>query len=210
MSTTTTPVARPRKSLAKPILWAALGLGMISVLIYTDLPLLHGPSEYRSELIRKFAILLPHVITGAIAIALGPLLFSTRFRTRHLKRHRILGRVYVISIAITAPLAAILQLRQPGGIIAFGNIVMSILWFGCTLAAYITARNRQLVAHRQWMVRSYMFTLNFIFTRVLNPIPAYAKMSEDHFGLMLLALSAAYLFLPDLYFNWRELTTSRS
>jgi uncharacterized membrane protein len=210
MSTTTTPVSRPRKPLAKPILWVALGLAGISVLILTDLPLLHEPSAYRTKLIKDMVVLVPHALAGAIAIALGPFLFSTRFRTRHLKRHRILGRIYVLSIAITAPLAAILQLHTPGGIIAFGNIVMSTFWFGCTLAAYITARNRQLTAHRQWMVRSYVFTLNFVFTRILNPVPAYANMSEDNFGLMLLALSAVYLFLPDLYFNWRELTTSRN
>ncbi len=211
MSTTSAPLTRPRatRSPAKTILWAILGIAFLFVFLYTDLPLLHEPSEYRTELIRKLLILAPHILAAAIAIALGPLLFSTRFRTRHLKRHRVLGRVYVISIAIAAPLAALLQLRQ-GGVIAFANIVLSALWFLCTLAAFLAARNRQLVVHRQWMVRSYMFTLNFIFTRILNPIPAYRNMSDNNFGLMLLALACAYLFLPDLYFNWRELTTRRS
>ena len=45
---------------------------------------------------------------------------------------------------------------------------------GClpAFAAYLTARNRQIQAHRQWMIRSYLFTLSCIFTRVANPIPA--------------------------------------
>ncbi len=86
---------------------------------------------------------------------------------------------------------------------------MSVLWFLCTLAAFLTARNRQLTAHRQWMIRSYIFTLNFIITRVPNPIPAHAKLSEDTFALELLTLSCAYLIFADVYFNWRELTQSR-
>jgi uncharacterized membrane protein len=209
VSTSATSVSRPNKSRAKAILWSILALAGISVLLYTDLPLLHIPSPYRSELIRKSVLLIPHVLAGAVAIAIGPLLFSTRFRTKHLKRHRILGRVYVLSIAVTAPIAAILQLHN-NGILLFGNIVMSILWFGCTLAAFLAARNRQLAVHRQWMVRSYIFTLNFIFTRVLDPIPRYRDMSDNTSGLMLLVLSSAYLFLPDIYFNWRELTQRRA
>jgi hypothetical protein len=34
-------------------------------------------------------------------------------------------------------------------------------------------------------------------------------MSDDAFALTLLFLTCCYLLLPDLYFNWRELTTTR-
>jgi len=209
MPTTTTPLPRPTRTFAKPILWAALGLAGITVLLYTDLPLLHQPSDYRTRLIKDIVLLIPHAVAGVVATALGPFLFSTRFRARHLKRHRIMGRVYVICIAIAAPLALILQLPSHNTL-SFTNAVMSVFWFLCTLAAFLTARNRQLVAHRQWMIRSYIFTLNFILTRVPNPIPTYARMSEHSFALMLLLLCSLYLFLPDLYFNWRELTHRRT
>ncbi len=91
----------------------------------------------------------------------------------------------------------------------FANSVLSVVWFLCTLAAFLTARNRQLTAHRQWMIRSYVFTLNFLITRVPNPIPRYFNMSATAFALNLLFLSICYLFFTDVYFNWRELTTSR-
>src|SRR5580698_2373466 len=100
---------RGSRNIAKPLLWAALGLAGISVLIFTDLPLLYQPSAYRTKLIKDVVLLVPHVITGVLATILGPFLFSTRFRQRHLKRHRIMGRVYVIFIAISAPTALILQ-----------------------------------------------------------------------------------------------------
>ncbi|CAN5609113.1 hypothetical protein BH10ACI4_BH10ACI4_26070 [soil metagenome] len=210
MSATTTPLPRPRttRSHAKPILWATIALAGIFVL-YLDIPLLHTPSPYRTQLIKDTFLLIPHAVCGSIATVLGPFLFSTRFRQRHLKRHRIMGRTYVICIAISAPIALMLQLHRHDSL-AFANGVMSALWFLCTLAAFITARNRQLVAHRQWMIRSYIFTLNFIITRIPGPIPAFSHMSDAHFALMLLMLAGLYLFLPDLYFNWRELTQSRA
>jgi uncharacterized membrane protein len=211
MSTTSTPLPRPRtaRSLSKPILWALLGVAGISVLIYTDLPLLHTPSEYRTKLLKDMFLLVPHVVCGVLATVLGPFLFSTRFRQRHFKRHRIMGRVYVISVAIAAPLALILQISLHSTL-TFANGVMSALWFLCTLAAFLTARNRQLVAHRQWMIRSYVFTLNFIISRLLNPIPFFGQMSEAYFAHLLMLLACLYLFLPDLYFNWRELTQHRA
>ena len=202
------PPAR-RKGLAKPALWVAIGLAAISVLIFTEYPIVHHPDAYTTRLINDRFFLFPHAAAGLIAMLLGPFLFSTRFRTQHFKRHRIMGRVYVTCIAIAAPLAFYLELRTPGAPMKFANGVMSVVWFLCTLAAFITARNRQLTAHRQWMIRSYVFTLNFLIARIPNPIPRYFNLSPTAFALNLLFLSICYLFFTDVYFNWRELTISR-
>ncbi|MEG9433950.1 DUF2306 domain-containing protein [Terriglobus sp. ADX1] len=185
-------------------LWIMLGLMGLSVLAYTDYPTFLGsdPLHARARFLKELVILIPHAIGGVTATVLGPFLFSTRFRQRHLMRHRVMGRVYVICIAIAAPTAYLLEPT-------IANCVGGLLWAACTFAAYQTARNRQIQAHRQWMVRSYLFTLNFIFTRVANPVPAWVHLSDERFFLILMGLFTAYLFFPDIYFNWRELTTSR-
>ena len=46
-------------------------------------------------------------------------------------------------------------------------------WIVCTTAAFITARNRHIVQHRQWMIRSYAVTFTFVSSRVLNLWPRY-------------------------------------
>ncbi|WP_213805592.1 DUF2306 domain-containing protein [Granulicella sp. dw_53] len=196
------------RNLAKNLIWAFLGIAGIFVLIDTDVPLLYQPSAYRTKLIKDVVLLVPHIISGVLATALGPFLFSTRFRQQHFKRHRIMGRVYVISVAISAPTALILQ-HGGNPLLFFANGATAALWFLCTLAAFLAARNRQIQVHRQWMIRSYVFTLNFIFSRIPNPIPAFFNMSDEAFSVTLLFLSCCYLVLPDLYFNWSELTTSR-
>jgi hypothetical protein len=121
-----------------------------------------------------------------------------------------MGKVYVISIAIAAPMALILGQRGFTFPMKFMGAVQPVLWFSCTAAAFITARNRQITVHRQWMIRSYAFTLNFIFSRFLNFIPSYANMSETGLAMTLSLLTILYFFIPDIVFNWRELTTRRA
>ncbi|MGD0798833.1 MAG: DUF2306 domain-containing protein [Acidobacteriaceae bacterium] len=213
LATPPAPAAAParRRSIAKPAIWAALGLAGISVLIYTDYPLFKPSADpYRAKLIFDRFFLIPHAVAGIVATCLGPFLFSTRFRQRHLKRHRIMGRVYVGCIAVAAPMAFYLGTRGYTLPMTFAGGVQAVFWFGCTLCAFLAARNRQITVHRQWMVRSYLFTLSFIFSRLPNPIPAYYNMSETGLALTLLFLSICYFALPQVYFNWHELTHSRA
>jgi uncharacterized membrane protein len=213
MSTATTPLARPRTSrnLSKHLLWYALGLAGISVLIITDYPLLHPSADpYRAKLIVDRFLLIPHAVAGILATALGPFQFSTRFRQRHLALHRLMGKTYVICICVAAPMAAVLGFRGFTFPMEFMTTLQSSFWLLCTLLAFITARNRHIAVHRQWMVRSYAFTLNFIFSRLLDFIPAYANMSETNLALTLSLLSISYFFIPDVVFNWREITHRRA
>jgi uncharacterized membrane protein len=212
MSTATTPLARPRTSrnLAKHLLWYALGLAGISVLIITDYPLLHpGPDPYRAKLLRDIFLLIPHAVGGVLATALGPFQFSARFRQRHLSLHRLMGKVYIISVCVAAPMVIVIGRGFDFPLTFIGDI-QAALWLICTLLAFITARNRQIAIHRQWMVRSYAFTLNFIFSRFFNFIPAYNHISDTGLALTLALLTACYFLIPEIAFNWRELTTRRA
>ena len=46
-----------------------------------------------------------HGLAGFAALFIGPFQFSERLRRRHLKLHRVLGRVYIASICVAAPMA---------------------------------------------------------------------------------------------------------
>jgi len=213
MSTTSASLPRARRSpraFAKPTLWFIAALAGLSVLAFTEYPIFlrHPLSPIGARLLRSWFILFPYALAGILATAIGPFQFSTRMRQRHLRLHRLLGKVYVLSICVAAPLAIALAFHGPV-LVNFTGDVSAAIWLFCTLAAFITARNRQIQAHRQWMIRSYAFTLNFIIARVLNPVPAYIGMSDDAFAVTLAFFAVLYLFIPDIYFSWRELTTSR-
>ena len=192
------------------LLWISLGLTTLfvfitsEVLLVTDYPLYHA---YRLQVIADRHILIPHVLASVIALLAGPVQFSSRLRRRLLKFHRVLGRIYVVSVFIGAATGVALATGRPG---FPGTSMQAAAWIVCTTAALLTARNRQIIQHRQWMVRSYAVTFTFVSSRVLNLWPRYWSHLGDTFAAVgVIAFTLASLLIVDLGLNWRELTTAR-
>jgi uncharacterized membrane protein len=199
------------RSRFKTVLWISLGLTVLfvfvtsEVLLVTDYPMYHA---YRLQVIADRGLLIPHTLCGLIALLAGPAQFSSRFRQRHLKFHRVLGRIYVISVFIGALSGIALAAGRPG---LPGTSMQAAAWIVCTTAAFITARNRQTAQHRQWMARSYAVTFTFVSSRVLNLWPRYwSHLGDTLAAVGVIAFTLASLLVVDLALNWRELTTRRA
>ena len=175
------------------------------LLLITDYPMYHA---YRLQVIADRHLLIPHTLSGVMALLIGPIQFSSRFRQRHLNIHRVLGRIYVVSVFIGSFTGIALAAGRPG---LPGTSMQATAWMVCTTAALVTARNRQIVAHRQWMVRSYAVTFTFISSRVLNLWPRYwSHLGDSLAAVGVIAFTLASLLIVELGFNWRELTTRRA
>ncbi len=199
------------RSRFKTVLWLSLGLTVLfvfitsEVLLVTDYPMYHA---YRLQVIADRGLLIPHTLCGLIALLAGPVQFSSRFRQRHLKVHRVLGRIYVLSVLIGALSGIALAAGRPG---LPGTSMQAAAWIVCTTAAFITARNRQTAQHRQWMARSYAVTFTFVSSRVLNLWPRYwSHLGDTLAAVGVIAFTLASLLVVDLALNWRELTTRRA
>jgi len=211
MASSTLLTARPGDSRFKTVLWTCLGLTTLFVFItseaflFIDYPLYHA---YRLQVIADRDLIIPHALCGVIALLSGPLQFSARLRQRHLKFHRVLGRAYVISVfigAVTGIALAAGRANLPG------TSVQAAAWIVCTVAAVVTARNRQIAAHRKWMVRSYAVTFTFVASRVLNPWPRYWRHVGDTFTAVgLIAFTLASLLVVELGFRWRDRHPARA
>ena len=163
---------------------------------------------YRLQVIADRHFLIPHTICGVVALLAGPVQFSSRLRQRNQRFHRALGLMYVISVLIGAYTGIALAAGRPG---LPGTSMQAAAWIVCTTAAFVTARNRQLIQHRQWMARSYAVTFTFVSSRVLNLWPRYWSHLGDSFAAVgVIAFTLASLLLVDLGLNWRELTTRRA
>jgi len=210
MPTSTLQAPSANRSKSKTILWMSLGLTTLfvfitsEVLLVTDYPMYHG---YRLQVIADRHLLIPHVLAGMLALLIGPINFSSRIRERYLKLHRVLGRIYVIAVFVGAATGVALANGRPG---LPGTSMQAAAWVVCTTAAFITARNRQIIQHRQWMARSYAVTFTFVSSRVLNLWPPYwSHLGDALAGLGVVAFTLASLLIVDLGLNWRELTTRR-
>jgi len=210
MPTSTLMAPNSARARFKTLIWISLGLTALfvfitsEVLLITDYPMYHA---YRLQVIADRHILIPHTLSGVLALLIGPIQFSSRFRKRHLKLHRVLGRIYVVSVFIGSFTGIALAAGRPG---LPGTSMQAAAWMVCTTAAFITARNRQITQHRQWMARSYAVTFTFVSSRVLNLWPRYWSHLGDVLAAVgVIAFTLASLLIVDLGLNWHELTTRR-
>ena len=194
----------------KTILWISLGVTVLFVfitselLLVTDYPMYHA---YRLQVIADRDLLIPHTVAGTLALVIGPLNFSSRLRQRRLRLHRILGRVYVVSVFVGSFTGIALAAGRPG---LPGTSMQAAAWMVCTTAAFITARNRQITQHRQWMARSYAVTFTFVSSRVLNLWPRYWSHLGDVLSAVgVIAFTLASILIVDVGLNWHELTHRR-
>lgn len=197
----------------KYLLWALMGAATISVIFYSEIPLLFDSPSERIFLRAARWLVFPHAIAGVIALVSGPLQFSSRLRRGNPRFHRILGRVYVGSVFIAAPLAVVLTSynHNPQAIYFTTAItVQSSAWFITTAAAFLAARARKIHRHRVWMVRSYAVTFTFILTRVLQPIPAWNRLGRVRFALAIMLIAVLASLVPEIASAWRRLSTRQS
>ena len=208
MSTSTVLAPRSTASRLKITLWLALGLITLFVvitselLLYTDYPMYHA---YRLQVIADRHLLIPHTLAGTLALLIGPINFSSRVRQLHRRLHRILGYIYFVSVFVGSFTGIALAWGRPG---LPGTSMQATAWMVCTTVAVVTARNRQIKIHRQWMARSYAVTFTFVSSRVLNLVPAYWSHLGDILSAVgVIAFTLASLLIVDIGLNWHELTT---
>ena len=211
MASSTLPRPGTARTRFKTILWLSLGVTTLfvfvtsEVLLVTDYPMYHA---YRLQVIADRGLLIPHTLCGTFALLAGPLQFSSRFRQRHLKLHRVLGRIYFGSVIVGAFTGIALAAGRPG---LPGTAMQGTAWIVCTTAAVIAARNRQIAVHRQWMARSYAVTFTFVSSRVLNLVPAYWNHLGDVLSAVgVIAFTLASILLVDICLSWHELNTHRT
>ena len=194
----------------KTWVWVSLGLVALFVFITSevflaaDYPMYHA---YRLQVIADRGLLIPHTLSGSLALLIGPIQFSSRFRQRYLTVHRVLGRIYVVSVFVGSFTGIALAAGRPG---FPGTTMQAAAWMVCTTAAFVTARNRQIAAHRRWMVRSYAVTFTFVSSRVLNLWPRYwSHLGDSLAAVGVIAFTLASLLIVEVGLDWHDLTVSR-
>jgi len=158
--------------------------------------------------------LLPHAVGGICALVLAPMQFSDRLRSRHTKLHRVMGRIYVAAVLITSPSGIFIQYRfdEPLGAprsFTIENMVHGGLWMLSTAIALGFALRGQIQQHRQWMTRSYAFSILFLENRFIVGLGGWSHdiAAAETVTWVTLALS---LLFADIAIQWRDLWPTRS
>ncbi|NIK78313.1 uncharacterized membrane protein YozB (DUF420 family) [Paenibacillus castaneae] len=153
----------------------------------------------------------PHILLGIAALLIGAYQLTKSSR-RNPKRHKMLGRIYGVSILINVLVVPYIALYATGGTpttIAF--LVLDVFWLGTTVIGIRHILRKNITAHRQWMLRSYAVTFVFVSFRIVLPIiqlSTDAPMSVT-FPLAVYIGIAINLVFTELYLKKRTRNTSK-
>ncbi|HYE24303.1 MAG TPA: DUF2306 domain-containing protein [Clostridia bacterium] len=209
MATVGLPSAGKRYFSAKSTMFAVLGVMLLVTIFTRDLALLDPDSPLRQRYAAIPGWMLMHGIFGAIALFAAPFQFSNRLRQRHLKLHRITGRVYVACVAISAPTSVVVAAKLGPPELFMAAVSQSLGWIVTTATAVYCIRMGNIQQHREWMIRSYPFAAVFLVVRAILPIPPIAALGVLGLIEVVWTSIVAAAFLPSFFLAWRGLLADR-
>ena len=168
--------AAPAASHRTPWWWWVAALLALAVAGYALRYVIVGASAYVPELRASFEsrplAINAHTLFGPIALLLGIVqLLPAMRRPPRWRAHRLIGRIYGIAAVILASAGLYMAFYSAGGLIAhlgFGLLALGVLV--TVLQGYLKIRAGNIVAHREWMLRSYALIFGAVTLRIWLPL----------------------------------------
>ena len=111
-----------------------------------------------------------HIMLGGLALLIGWVQFSKKLRKANLKRHRTIGKVYVLAVLVSGVCSLYIGFYANGGIIAsLGFISLGMVWLFTTVKAFMAARNKDFTLHKGFMIYSYAACFAAVTLRIWLP-----------------------------------------
>jgi len=153
--------------------------------LFTSEPI--ASSGFESRPLLNNILLWFHAVLAVPPLVIGPWLFLTQFREKHLRWHRYLGQVYVICCFLSAVTSLPLGLANETGVLPrVGFSSLAICWFSFTYIAYRAARQKKFAVHRVWMMRSYACTYAFVNVKMYFLIRLFLGVEHSYYALQVL------------------------
>ena len=110
-----------------------------------------------------------HIVSGPVALILGLVLISERFRLRYPKWHRRLGRIQATGVLfLVAPSGLWMAYHAEGGPVAVaGFATLAVVTGTCVALGWRSAVKRCFAEHRRWMWRCYLLLCSAVVLRLI-------------------------------------------
>jgi uncharacterized membrane protein len=168
------PQGRLARRLAGPG-WVIMTLACIYIVItvsryLTFDPEVYFPQQLEPYLQHEFALGV-HVLSGILALLIGPLQFMPRPRRRFVPVHRFMGATYVASATALGVTGLILAPTAYTGLVASaGFTVLDLFMLFTTWTAVRMIMAGRYGEHRRWMIRSFSLIMAGVMLRVWSPV----------------------------------------
>jgi uncharacterized membrane protein len=169
---------RPRGRLARRLAgpgWVIMTLACVTITVIVSRyltfdPEVYFPQQLEPYLQHEFALGV-HVLSGMLALLIGPFQFVRRLRRRFVPVHRFMGATYVASATALGVTGLILAPTAYTGLVASaGFTVLDLLMLFTTWTAVRMIMAGRYGEHRRWMIRSFSLIMAGVMLRVWMPI----------------------------------------
>ena len=156
--------------------WVIMVLACVYIaIIFASRYLTFDPEVYFTQqrepyLKHEFALGV-HVLSGILALLIGPVQFVRRLRRRFVRVHRFMGATYVASATALGVSGLILAPTAYTGLVAsagFTLLDLAMLFTTWTALRMILAGRYG--EHRRWMIRSFSLIMAGVMLRVWSPL----------------------------------------
>jgi uncharacterized membrane protein len=149
--------------------WSLLAVPAIGIAAYFVTPYLVGSSTIPIDraIVGYYMSLVVHAVPAGLTLVIGPWQFVPRLRARFPRLHRLMGRIYLISVVGAAAAASYATAVTPSGFplqVAFS--VLIVAWLYTAYQGYRTIRRGDVRQHRIWMIRNYTLTFAAVTLRL--------------------------------------------
>ena len=168
------PHGRLARRLAGPG-WVIMTLACVTITVIVSRyltfdPEVYFPQQLEPYLQHEFALGV-HVLSGMLALLIGPLQFVRRLLRRFVPVHRFMGATYVASATALGVTGLILAPTAYTGLVASaGFTVLDLLMLFTTWTAVRMIMAGRYGEHRRWMIRSFSLIMAGVMLRVWTPI----------------------------------------
>ncbi|WP_299419687.1 DUF2306 domain-containing protein [uncultured Shimia sp.] len=162
---------RPLLPRSLPVIWVlAIAIALASMrFLIADIAVVMPIMLHHA--LERPVLLYGHIALAPVALALLPVMFNTKLRLRRPHLHRWLGRLYGLMILLSGLSGFFLALQtEEGPVAAAGLAGLAFAWLSTTAVAVYLAIQRDISAHRRWMIRSAALTLAAVTLRLYLPI----------------------------------------
>lgn len=111
-----------------------------------------------------------HIVSGPVALILGLILISERFRARFPQWHRGLGRLQVAWVVLLVAPSGLWMARYAaaGPVAAVGLAMLAVATAVCVSLGARAAVRRRFAEHRRWMGRCYLLLCSAVVLRLMG------------------------------------------
>lgn len=141
-----------------------------------------------------------HVAFACVAMASGLINFSRRIFEQKRLFHRINGYVYIVSVLIVVLTSGYMAPYATGGkITSMGFNALNILWLIITIAALVHIKRKQIIRHRNWMIRSYAFCFtNLLIHLITSLFQGFGLVYATSYTIGVYGSIALLLIIPNI------------